>query len=267
MKKPGQGMVWTGALLTGGILLLALLAPFLSPWDPGAISLSQRLSPPSAAHWMGTDQLGRDVFSRMLFGARISIGVGLVAVGLATLVGMAVGALAGYLGGWVDALCMRAVDILLCFPSIFLILAAVAFLGPSLLNVMVIIGLTSWMGLARLVRAEVLSLREREFVLAARAIGVSTPRLILRHLLPNAAAPIVVSATLGIGAAILVESALSFLGIGIQPPTPSWGNILTEGKATLGTAWWLTLIPGIAIFLMVLGCNLLGEGLKRRWSP
>jgi peptide/nickel transport system permease protein len=256
-------MAAAGLLLVAGMALLAVLAPALSPADPAGISLDERLEPPSPWHWAGTDQLGRDVLSRMLFGARISISVGFVAVGLATLVGVGVGAVAGYRGGWVDALLMRFVDIMLCFPSIFLILAAVAFVGPNTLNLILIIGLTGWMGLARLVRAEVLSLKEREFILAARVMGLSTARIILRHLLPNAAAPILVSATLGIGAAILVESALSFLGIGIQPPTPSWGNILTEGKQTLGVAWWLTLIPGASIFLTVLGCNLLGEGIKR----
>lgn len=264
-SRPGRGMILTGSILTGGILLLALFASGLSQFDPGEIALAERLAAPSFTHPLGTDQLGRDVLARMLFGARISIGVGLVAVGLATLLGVLVGAVAGYYGGWIDSLLMRGVDIMLCFPTIILILAAVAFLGPSVLNLMIIIGLTGWMGLARLVRAEVLSLKEREFILAARAIGASTARIIVRHLLPNAMAPILVSATLGIGAAILAESALSFLGIGIQPPTPSWGNILTEGKATLGVAWWLTLVPGTAIFAMVLGCNLLGEGLKRRW--
>ena len=259
----GRGMMAAGLMLVAGVTLLAVLAPVLSLNDPGEISLGERLEAPSGRHWVGTDQLGRDVFSRMLFGARISISVGFVAVGLATLVGILVGVIAGYQGGWVDSLLMRSVDIMLCFPSIFLILAAVAFVGPSTLNLMLIIGLTGWMGLARLVRAEILSLKERDFVLAARVAGLSPTQIILRHLLPNAAAPILVSSTLGIGMAILTESALSFLGIGIQPPTPSWGNILAEGKQTLGVAWWLTLVPGASIFLTVLGCNLLGEGIKR----
>ena len=259
----GRGMMAAGLMLVAGVTLLAVLAPVLSLNDPGEISLGARLEAPSGRHWVGTDQIRRDVFSRMLFGARISISVGFVAVGLATLVGILVGVIAGYQGGWVDSLLMRSVDIMLCFPSIFLILAAVAFVGPSTLNLMLIIGLTGWMGLARLVRAEILSLKERDFVLAARVAGLSPTQIILRHLLPNAAAPILVSSTLGIGMAILTESALSFLGIGIQPPTPSWGNILAEGKQTLGVAWWLTLVPGASIFLTVLGCNLLGEGLKR----
>lgn len=262
-RAAARGLAAAGLALVAGMTSLAVFAPVLSPSDPAQISLDERLAAPSHRHPAGTDQLGRDVLSRMLHGARISISVGFVAVGLATLVGVAVGAAAGYWGGWADSLLMRFVDIMLCFPSIFLILAAVAFVGPSAANLMLIIGLTGWMGLARLVRAEVLSLKEREFILAARVAGLSPARIILRHLLPNAAAPILVSATLGIGTAILVESALSFLGIGIQPPTPSWGNILAEGKQTLGVAWWLTLIPGISIFLTVLGCNLLGEGVRR----
>lgn len=265
--RVGRGMVRTGWILLGILAAAALLAPLLAAADPAQIDLEERLLPPSARHWMGTDQLGRDLFSRMLYGARISLAVGLVATGLATAVGIGVGAIAGYRGGWIDTLLMRAVDVLLCFPSIFLILAAVAFVGPNAANLMVILGLTGWMGLARLVRAEALSLKEREFVLAARAYGAPEGRIILRHLLPNAMAPVLVHATLGIAAAILTESGLSFLGIGIQPPIPSWGNILAEGKATLGYAWWLTALPGAAIFLTVLGCTLLGEGLKRRWGP
>lgn len=259
-------------ILAGGLLLLtvgmgALLAPRLSPANPQEIRLKEALLPPSPGHPLGTDQLGRDVLSRMLYGARISLTVGFVAIGLATVLGVLIGAAAGYAGGWLDILLMRIVDILLCFPTLFLILAAVAFLEPGFAPIIGIIGATGWMGVARLVRAEVLSLKERDFILAAKVIGASDTRILGRHLIPNAMAPVLVSATLGVGAAILIESALSFLGIGIQPPMPSWGNILAEGKATLGIAWWLTLIPGIAIFWVVLGCNLLGEGLRQRWKP
>ena len=267
MKRQGRGMLWAGLGLLGMMSLAALAAALLAPSDPSKIDLGSRLLSPSAQHWLGTDQLGRDVFSRMLYGARVSLSVGIVAVGLANLVGSLIGAVAGYRGGRTDAFLMRTVDILLCFPSVFLILAAVAFVGPSAFNLMLILGLTGWMGLARLVRAEALSLKEREFILAARAIGASPARILLRHLLPNALAPVLVHAGLGVAGAILVESALSFLGIGIQPPMPSWGNILAEGKATLGYAWWLTVVPGTAIFLTVLGCNLLGEGLRRTWGP
>ena len=265
MRKNPVPLLVLGGLLTCAIFAGALLAPRLTSADPQAIHLEQALLSPSPHHPMGTDQLGRDVYARMLFGARVSLLVGFVAIGLATAVGTAIGSVSGYFGGRIDAVAMRFVDIMLCFPTLFLILAAVAFLEPNLLNIMVIIGLTGWMEVARLVRAEILSLKEREFIQAARVIGASPSRIILRHLLPNALAPIVVSATLGIGLAILIESALSFLGLGVQPPTPSWGNILAEGKETLGVAPWLTVIPGLAICWVVLGFNLLGEGMRRLW--
>ncbi len=262
---PPNGMSWIGLILLGSFLSGALLAPWVSPADPKEIRLEEALSAPSRTHPFGTDQLGRDVLARILYGARISLGIGFLAVGLATGIGVAVGTIAGTQGGWVDWLAMRVVDILFCFPTLFLILAAVAFLEPGVFHLMAIIGLTGWMGLARLVRAEILTLKERDFVQAARAIGASGFRIIVRHLLPNAMAPILVSIPLGIGSAILLESGLSFLGIGIQPPTPSWGNILSEGKATLGVAWWLTIVPGAAIFFTVLGCHFLAEGLRRAW--
>jgi peptide/nickel transport system permease protein len=225
------------------------------------------LQPPGYHFPLGTDDLGRDVLARILYGARISLLVGFVAVGIATSIGILLGALAGYYGRWVDALIMRFVDIMLCFPTFFLILAVIAFLEPSIWNIMIIIGLTSWMGVARLVRAEFLSLRERDFVLAARAIGAQDFRIIFRHILPNAISPVLVSATLGVAGAILTESALSFLGIGVQPPTPSWGNMLIAGKQTLGTAWWLSVFPGLAILVTVLGYNLLGEGVRDAMDP
>lgn len=254
-----------GIVLLGAVAAVGLAAPWLAPDDPTAIHLDDALRPPSPAHWFGTDQLGRDVLSRLLYGARVSLLVGLLAVGIATAIGIVVGASAGYLGGLADAVLMRATDIMLCFPTLFLILAAIAFLGPSLVNIMIIIGLTSWMGIARLVHAEVLSIKEREFVLASRLMHGSTWWILRTHLIPNALAPIIVNAAFGVGAAILIESGLSFLGIGVQPPTPSWGSILTEGKATLGVAWWLIAFPGVAIFAVVLACNLVGEGLRTRW--
>ena len=256
-----------GMTLVTLLALCALLAPILSPYDPSAIDLSHRLVAPSRHHPMGTDQLGRDVFSRMLYGARISLLVGFIAVGISLLIGVLLGSVAGYFGGWLDAFLMRLVDIMLCFPSFFLILAVIALLEPSIFTIMAVIGVTSWMGVARLIRAEILSLKEQEFILAARAIGAGPLRMIVRHLIPNAITPVLVSATLGVAAAILVESSLSFLGIGVQPPTPSWGNILTEGKSVLGIAWWLTLFPGLAILLTVLAYNLLGEGLRDLLDP
>jgi peptide/nickel transport system permease protein len=259
-------MAMAGAAIVLLMFLMALVAAQLAG-DPGLIDIGQQLQPPAWDHPMGTDDLGRDVLTRILFGARISLLVGFVAVGIATFIGVVLGALAGYYGGWVDNLIMRFVDIMLCFPTFFLILAVVAFLEPSIWNIMIIIGLTSWMGVARLVRAEFLSLREREFVLAARACGARDGRIIFRHLLPNALSPVLVSATLGVAGAILTESALSFLGIGVQPPTPSWGNMLIVGKQTLGTAWWLSAFPGLAILVTVLGYNLLGEGIRDALDP
>jgi peptide/nickel transport system permease protein len=259
-------MALLGAAIVLAMFILAVLAPFLAG-DPGAINIAHRLQAPSLAYPLGTDDLGRDVLARILYGARISLLVGFVAVGIATSIGIVLGALSGYYGGWVDGLTMRFVDIMLCFPSFFLILAVIAFLEPSIWNIMIIIGLTGWMGVARLVRAEFLSLRERDFVVAARALGASDSRLIFRHILPNALSPILVSATLGVAGAILTESALSFLGIGVQPPTPSWGNMLIAGKQTLGTAWWLSAFPGLAILVTVLGYNLLGEGIRDALDP
>jgi len=258
--------------LTGGVIILILfgssiLAPLLSPYKPDEVNLQEVLSSPSGAHPLGTDELGRDVLARILWGGRVSMLVGFVAVGISTLVGILFGALAGYYGKWVDSLIMRFVDIMLCFPTFFLILAVIAFIEANIWNIMAIIGLTSWMGVARLVRAEFLSLKEREFVLAARSIGASNFRIIFHHIFPNALGPVFVSAILGIGNAILVESALSFLGIGIQPPSASWGNMLTSGKDYLEVAWWLSLFPGLAILLTVLGFNLLGEGLKDALNP
>ncbi len=259
-------MALAGAAIVLVMFALAMLAPILGR-DPGAIDIAARLQAPGPAYLLGTDDLGRDVLTRILYGARISLLVGFVAVGIATLIGILLGALAGYYGGWIDSVIMRFVDVMLCFPSFFLILAVIAFLEPSIWNIMIIIGLTGWMGVARLVRAEFLSLRERDFVQAARALGASDGRVIFRHILPNALSPVLVSATLGIAGAILTESALSFLGIGVQPPTPSWGNMLIAGKQTLGTAWWLSAFPGLAILLTVLGYNLLGEGIRDALDP
>jgi peptide/nickel transport system permease protein len=259
-------MAVVGASIVFAMFVLATLAPIVGK-DPGAINIAQRLQPPGMEYLLGTDDLGRDVLVRILYGARISLLVGFVAVGIATFIGIALGAIAGYYGRWIDSLIMRFVDIMLCFPAFFLILAVIAFLEPSIWNIMIIIGLTSWMGVARLVRAEFLSLRERDFVLAAQAIGARDSRIIFRHILPNAISPVLVSATLGVAGAILTESALSFLGIGVQPPTPSWGNMLIAGKQTLGTAWWLSVFPGLAILVTVLGYNLLGEGIRDALDP
>lgn len=274
-----MGFVRNKFALAGGIVLIALAvvaiaAPWLAPHDPLQVNLPDALLPPSATYPLGTDPLGRDVLSRLIYGTRISLVIGFIAVGLAVLIGTAVGALAGFYGGWVDALLMRFVDTLLSIPTIFLLLAVIAMdpaqrlpnigIDPHILMLMAVIGLMSWMGVARLVRAEILSLKEREFVLAARVLGASSWRMITKHLLPNAMAPVLVSATLGVGGAILTESVLSYLGLGVQPPIPSWGNILNEGRVALGVAWWLTVSPGLCILVTVLAFNLLGEGI-REW--
>lgn len=249
------------------LFTIAVLAPFIAPYNPDAINVKHVLEPPSLAHPFGTDDLGRDILSRVIYGSRISLAVGFVAVGIATLIGIILGALSGYYGGWIDTIVMRFVDIMLAIPTFFLILAVIAMLEPSIWNIMIVIGVTSWMGVSRLVRAEFLSLKEREFVLAARALGASDFRIIFKHILPNAMSPVLISAVLGIAGAVLVESALSFLGIGVQPPTASWGNILTIGKDNIEIAWWISVFPGLAIFVTVLAYNLLGEGVRDSIDP
>jgi peptide/nickel transport system permease protein len=262
-----NGPAVAGSIIVLALFSVSLLTPWFAPFDPNAIDLKQVLMPPSVVHPFGTDPLGRDVFSRMIWGAGISLKVGFVATGIAILIGTVLGALAGYYGRWVDTVIMRVVDIMLCFPTFFLILAVIAFLEPSIWNIMIVIGLTGWMGVTRLVRADFITLKERDFVQAARAIGAGDLRIIFLHILPNAMASVLVTATLGVAGAILTESALSFLGIGVQPPTPSWGNILTAGKDNIDIAWWLSFYPGLAILITVLGYNLLGEGIRDALDP
>jgi peptide/nickel transport system permease protein len=254
-------------VLVGVIIFVALFASVIAPINPMAIDVHNVLSPPTVAHPFGTDELGRDVLSRMIWGSRVSLKVGFVAVGLAILVGTFIGSIAGFYGGKVDALLMRFVDIMLAFPTFFLILAVISVLEPSIYTIMVVIGLTGWMDVARLVRAEFLTLKERDFVVAARASGAGNLRMIFRHILPNALSPVFVAATFGVAGAILVESGLSFLGLGVQPPNPSWGNILTSGKDNIEVAWWLSLFPGLAILTTVLSYNLVGEGLRDALDP
>ncbi|PYM74146.1 MAG: peptide ABC transporter permease [Candidatus Rokuibacteriota bacterium] len=258
--------------LAGGVVVvfvavLALLAPIIAPMDPNRYDVKKILDAPSGLHPLGTDQLGRDVLSRMLYGARVSLAVGFVSVGIATAIGIALGSLAGYHGGLTDAMVMRLVDLMLVFPRFFLLLAVLGFLRPSIWTIMAVIGLTGWMSVARLVRAEFLSLREREFVLWSQSIGASAFRIIWRHILPNAIAPVLVAITLGVPAAILAESGLSFLGLGVQPPHATWGNILSEGKDAIEIGWWLSVYPGLAILVTVLSYNLLGEGIRDALDP
>jgi peptide/nickel transport system permease protein len=267
-RRLAQNRLAMGGLFVVVILfVVAIFADYLAPYPPNNINTSQILVAPSWAHPMGTDVLGRDVLSRIIHGAWVSLSVGFVAVGISTLIGVILGAVSGYYGGIVDRVVMRFVDIMLCFPTFFLILAVVAFLQPSIWNIMIVIGITSWMNVTRLVRAEFLSLRERDFVLAAISQGAGDLRIIFLHILPNAMAPVLVAATLGVAAAVLVESSLSFLGLGVQPPNPSWGNMLTEGKDNIEIAWWLSLFPGLAIFITVMGYNLLGEGIRDILDP
>jgi peptide/nickel transport system permease protein len=262
-----HNLALVGLIILIPMFLCAVLAPTISPHDPKEPDLKNILAGPSWSHPFGTDTLGRDVLSRVIYGSRISLLVGFVSVGIAALIGILLGAVSGYTGGIVDELIMRFVDLMMCFPTFFLILAVIALLEPSIWNIMIVIGLTNWMGIARLVRAEILSIKGKEYVLAAKAMGFSKMRIIFGHVLPNALSPVYVVATLGIGGAILTESALSFLGIGVQPPTPSWGNILTQAKDNIEVAWWLSFYPGLAIFLTVMGYNLLGEGLRDVFDP
>ncbi|MBN2160843.1 MAG: ABC transporter permease [Spirochaetes bacterium] len=223
--------------------------------------------PPCARHIMGTDEQGRDLMARMIHGSRVSIFIGFIAVFIYVLIGIIIGAIAGYYGGWVDIAISRFIEVIMCFPTFFLILTILALVGPSIASVMVVIGLTGWTGIARIVRGEFLKLREADFVVASRAVGARDAWIIIRHILPNSLAPVLVSATFGIASTILIESSLSFLGFGVQPPTPSWGDILSQSRDFMDFAWWLTLIPGFAIFLTITAYNLVGEGLQDAIDP
>jgi peptide/nickel transport system permease protein len=262
-----------GLVVVAAVALAALAAPALAPFDPVAQDIGQRLKPPGwaapdgRAHWLGTDHLGRDILGRILFGARIALVVGLAAVAIAGTLGLAIGLVSGYFGGRVDDLFMRLADIQLAFPFILLALAVIGVLGPSLRNIIAVVGVSGWVVYARIVRGEVLSLREREFVQAARAVGSTPARVIMRHVVPNAFTPWLVIATLDMARVIIVESALSFLGLGVPPPTPTWGGMLADGRVYMSTAWWLATFPGLAILVTVLGINLLGDGLRDTLDP
>jgi peptide/nickel transport system permease protein len=255
------------AVLGGGLLtilvLAAIAAPLIAPGDSSRIVLGARENPPSVDHWFGTDRLGRDVYSRIAWGARVSLGVGLSAVSLGSLIGIALGALAGYTGGLTDVLITRAIDVMLALPTFFLLVTVQALFPPSATNVIVIIGLTSWMGIARIVRGQFLTLKEREFVQAARSIGAGPVRIVVQHILPNVSSQIIVLFTLGMADAVLVESALSFLGLGVPPYQASWGNMLADGQmGILSGTWWVALFPGLMILFTAASINLLGDGLQ-----
>lgn len=239
----------------------------LVPYSPNDYDLDSILMPPDEYHWLGTDEQGRDVLSRMIHGSRISLSVGLVAVVIYTMIGIFLGALAGYFGGKLDLLISRLIEVVICFPTFFLVLTLLAVFGPSIYFIMVVIGLTGWTGIARLVRGEFFKIRNQDFIVACRSQGMRTGRIIFRHILPNALAPVFVSATFGVASAILIESSLSFLGFGVQPPTPSWGDLLSQSRDFIDIAWWLTIFPGIAIFVTITSYNLVGEGLRDAIDP
>jgi ABC-type dipeptide/oligopeptide/nickel transport system permease subunit len=267
--------LWRDRRATVGIAVVALMilgaaaAPVLARYDPVAIDLAGQLRRPSAMHWLGTDIQGRDIWSRIVFGARVSLAVGFISQSIALLLGVTLGLVAGYYGRWVDELVMRLADVTLAFPTLLLLIAMVAALEPSLGTVFVTIGIVGWAGMARLVRGQVLVVRQLEFVQAIRALGARDATVIVRHVLPNVIAPVVIAATLGVAGAIMAEAALSFLGLGVQPPTPSWGAMIADGRdlAQLRSAPWTSVFPGLAIGAAVLGFNLLGDALRDALDP
>jgi peptide/nickel transport system permease protein len=262
-------LAFVSICLLGLLLLVAVFAPIVSGQSPVAIDMYATNAAPSLHHYLGTDSFGRDIWARLVYGARVSLSVGVVAVGIYTLIGIVLGSLAGYYGRWVDGTIMRLTDTVLCFPALTLIILAVAVLGPSIYNVMIVIGFLGWPGTARLVRGEFLALREREFIVAARMVGVRDGQIIMRHIMPNALYPLIVSSTLGIAGAILTEAGLSFLGLGVQQPTSSWGNMLTEAQrlTVLQRYPWQWLPPGLAIAMAVLAINFVGDGLRDALDP
>jgi len=259
-----RGSLYAGGTLVAVLLLAAVGGPFVVHADPLAVDLAEALAPPSWQHWLGCDSLGRDMLARILWGARLSLGLSISVVLLALITGSLIGGAAAIVGGWIDSLVMRLVDIVLAFPGFLLALALAAILGPGLVDLVIALTAMGWTGYARMVRGELLSLREREYVEAARSLGARSERILFRHLLPGVAGPVVVQATFGIGSIIVAEAALSFLGLGVLPPTPSWGNMLDSGRQFLLVAPHLTTAPGAAIGMAVLGFNLLGDGLAQR---
>ncbi len=257
-----------GLVVTVGFVLSAILAPVIAPYSPTKQQMTNALKPPSIDHWLGTDQLGRDMLSRVLYGGQASLEVGFLSVGIALFFGVMMGLVAGYWGhSWIETVIMRAMDALLAFPALVLALAFVAALGPGLNNTIIAIGIVYTPAFARLTRAQVLSAKEQEYIEAARTVGVPDVRIMVRHLLPNVSAPLIVQASLGFATAILAEAALSFLGLGVQPPTPSWGEMLSSARGYLETDPWLIVGPGVAIFLAVLGLNFIGDGIRDVLDP
>ena len=265
MFRSGQARL--GSIIVAAVVLSAVLAPLLLPWDPSTQDLPNRLEGPTWQHWFGLDELGRDILARVLLGARVSLLVGIIVVGVSSIAGMAIGGVSGYYGGRIDQAIGRVMDVLMAFPGMLLAIALVAVLGPSLINVVLALAVIGWVGYARLVRGQVLRAREFEYVTAAKALGAGTPRILVRHVLPTALAPLLVQATLGMAGAILSEAALSFLGLGVQPPTPSWGTMINGGRVHLLDAPHLTIFPGLFLAIVVLGFNFLGDGLRDAFDP
>ncbi|MBF4694212.1 oligopeptide ABC transporter permease [Fusibacter ferrireducens] len=267
LKKNRLAMI--GFTLLCIVVTISVFAPLLTSYDRDAIDTLNSYQKPSAEHWLGTDELGRDTFTRLLYGGRISLSVGLVSTSIAVLIGVILGTTGGYHGGHIDNIIMRIVDIFMCFPFFLIAIVVAAILGPSIWNVMIISGILGWTGIARIVRAEVLSLKEREFIEAARALGLNSRDIIIKHIIPNIMAPIIVYATLGIARGILSEAGLSFLGLGVKPPTPSWGNMLAAAQSmrSLRLHWWLWIPPGCLVFFMILSINFLGDGLRDALDP
>jgi peptide/nickel transport system permease protein len=259
-----KGWFYAGAAILLLLAAAALFAPALAPYNPFGQNLDQDLIARSSEHWLGTDKLGRDILSRIIYGGRISLLVGITTVALSLAIGVVIGSLSGYFGGWIDQMLMRLVDILMAFPGILLAIAFTAVLGPGLDHVILALCLIGWTGYARLVRGEILSLRERDFIQAARSLGCRPKRIILRHLLPNLLPPLLIQSTFGLAAAIVAEGSLSFLGLGVEPPTPSWGAMLNDGRQFLLVAPHLTMYPGLALMLTVLALNLVGDALQER---
>ncbi len=267
LKRNKMALFGLGILVV--LVLLAIFADVIADYDNVVIkqNLSQRLQGPSRAHWLGTDEFGRDIFARLIHGTRVSLQVGIIAVGISIIIGGILGAIAGYYGGKLDNTIMRIMDIFLAVPSILLAIAIVSALGPSIINLMLAISISSVPSYARIVRASVLSIRDQEFIEAAKAIGASNTRIIFKHIIPNSLAPVIVQATLGVASAILSTAGLSFIGLGIQPPAPEWGSMLSGGRQYLRYAWWVTTFPGVAIMITILSLNLLGDGLRDALDP
>ncbi|BDH63029.1 cytochrome c550 [Lysinibacillus sp. PLM2] len=266
-KLKQNKMTWVGIIILGVIVLFSFLVPFISPYDPDKIDLVNKFKPPSADHWFGTDEVGRDIFTRIFYGARLSLGVGLLVIAIASLIGIVIGSISGYIGGAVDTIIMRFVDMVLAFPSLILAMALAAVLGPNLQNAMIAIAIVKVPVYIRLARAEALGLKEKLFVKAAETFGINKGIILIKHIIPNAIAPVIIQATLDVGDTILLIATLGFLGLGAQPPTPEWGAMISIGWTYLLTYWWYPVFPGVFLFLAAGALNLIGDGIRDVLDP